>query len=110
MFDFFKKSKKEQSELAENAEVNADEAAVESRDSDTAAEDTEAETMAVEETGVGQENKNDSAINTAVENEEENPAAGNASSSEGFSSNTTSSESPITLQLGYPKTSCCSIA
>ncbi len=81
MFDFFKKNKKEQPELAEDAEVNADEATVEGRDSDTAAEDTEAETTAVEDTGAGQEDENDAAMNKTAENEEENPATEGASSS-----------------------------
>lgn len=81
MFDFFKKNKKEQPELAEDTEVNADEAAVESNDSDKTAEGTEAGTTAFEDTGAGQEDKNDAAMNKGVENEEENPATEVASSS-----------------------------
>ncbi len=71
MFDFFKKNKKEQPELAEDAEVNADEAAVEGRDSDTAAEDTEAEITVVEDTGAGQEDENDAAMNKTASEETE---------------------------------------
>lgn len=71
MFDFFKKNKKEQPELAEDAEVNADEATVEGRDSDTAAEDTEAETTVVEDTGAGQEDENDAAMNKTASEEAE---------------------------------------